>query len=192
MKWTLGVGGREEPSKQLRLHFSVTDSGGLTSDNLPIESNICSRSEVLIAPEVVHMSRFADGYKLWRDEHMTKQYLCRHNAAVAERLKYYSHAKMWTKLAFLLEGSELNENSTASSCNAMTFLLPSTLKSILLERADAGDVQTCVVICEVMEIIPKQGHGQSEKNPPQTTIPGLDPKLVHQWYRYVHTLSIMN
>jgi hypothetical protein len=183
LKWAPKAGGQKEPSKYLRLHFSVTDSGGLTSDNLPIENNICSRSEVLIAPEVVHMSRFAEGYKLWRDGNITQQDLCRHNATVAERLKYYSHAKMWQKLAFLLEGSGSNEASTSSICNAMAFLLPSTLKSILLERADAGDVQTCVVICEVMEIIPNQRHGRSEKNPPQTTIPGLDPMLVRQWYR---------
>ena len=188
LKWTPKVGGQREPSKHLRLHFSVTDSGGLTSDNLPIVNDTSSRSmEVAIAPEVVHMSRFADGYKLWRDGHETKRDICRHNANVAERLKYYAHMKMWKKLSFLLEGSRSEQVSlTPSICNAMAFLLPSTLKSILLERADAGDVQTCVVICEVMEIIPKRRHGQSEKGPPQTTIPELDPNLVRQWYRYVH------
>ena len=38
----------------------------------------------------------------------------------------------------------------------MSFILYPTIGSLLFERADAGDVQTCVVLCEVMEVFMKE------------------------------------
>ena len=77
----------------------------------------------------------------------------------------------------MLSGSGLDElplkGSSLKPMNVMQYTLLPTIKSLLEERADAGDVQTCVALCEVLQVIqPDQ----------QTRIPGLELNLVREWY----------
>lgn len=83
-------------------------------------------------------------------------------------------------LASLLKGSGLNElpAKDASPRNAMQFALLPTLGSLLEERANAGDVQTCVAICEVMQVI----EPESTERTTTTRLPGLELSLVREWY----------
>jgi len=98
-------------------------------------------------------------------------------------------------LASLLEGSGTDSLALANgSSNAMAFLLIPALRSLLLERADAGDVQTCVAVCEVMQVmVPSSSLGvsggggfsdTSSSAAGNTTvlIPGLDLELIREWY----------
>lgn len=182
------------PSDSGKLDFFVTDSGAM-EELLPNPNEVLtSRSQVEIAPEVVHLSRFAESYKLRTDSSLpTKAAVCRHNAIVALNLHYKGHSRMWNTLASILEGSDFNINSEKSKnpssifSDPMSFILYPTLRSLLLERADAGDVQTCVVLCEVMKVVVKDKH-----NIATTVVPGLDLLLVRQWYlSYIEILQQM-
>lgn len=174
------------PDKTPELHFNVLDQGPLDENGLPVDEE---NSDILcVAPEVVHLSRFANSYKFYPDtEHSSKVELCNYNADVAEDLRSYALSRMWRSIAEMLSGSGLDEipSSVTSSIpdNVMAFAMLPTLKALLLERADAGDVQTCVAICEVFQII------QPENS---TRIPGLEPNLVREWYlSYIDLLQQM-
>lgn len=129
-----------------------------------------------MAPEVVHLSRFAKGYKLRPDEgSSTRVSVCLHNARFAEGLQCGNLARMWRTVAEMLDGSgqDALPKATSQPENVMQFVLLPTLKSLLLERADAGDVQTCVTLCEVLQVV----------QPDETTrIPGLGLNLIREWY----------
>jgi hypothetical protein len=142
----------------------------------------------MIAPEVVHLSRFASTYKLYpNDRYPTRVDLCVHNGEVAELLHCFPLARMWRSVASMLKGSGLDElppiGAASQPANVMQFVLLPTLKSLLEERAEAGDVQTCVALCEVLQVIqPDQ----------QTRIPGLELNLVREWYlSYIDILQRM-
>lgn len=176
-----------ELNESVNLSFSVTDCGDLgelfsNSSEKPLSNN-----EVKIAPEVVHLSRFAEGYKICPDKLLrTKAAICRFNAAVAATLQCEGHSRMWKILASILEGRNKSVDNKISD-DAMSFILYPTLKSLLLERADAGDVQTCVVLCEVLEVVVKQ-----KNNTVSVVVPGLDLLLVRQWYfSYIEILQQM-
>lgn len=185
---------RSDSNEIINLSFHVTDCGALNDLFSSVRDDNLTPDEVKIAPEVVHISRFAEGYKICTDESLpTKATVCRFNAAVAATLKYKGHTKMWNILSSILEGIELERStmqmkkSMGLSEDAMSFILHPTLKSLLLERADAGDVQTCVILCEVLEVIVKQKNGTV-----LVTIPGLDILLVRQWYlSYIEILQQM-
>jgi hypothetical protein len=118
---------------------------------------------------------------------------------------------MWKLLGTLIKGSSLDGNDThttrvtVSSKSALEFVLFPTLKSLLTERANAGDVQTCVVICEIMQVIlPPRPPGATipqrlapGKRAPEgpvnsTLIPGLNLDLVREWYlSYIDLLQQM-
>ena len=154
------------------------DQGDLDDDGNPISPQ---SSTISIAPEVVHLSRFADSYQFYPDESCpTRVGLCLLNADVAERLQCGPLSRMWRMLASLLEGSGLDElpQKGASPRNAMQFALLPTLRSLLEERANAGDVQTCVAICEVLQVI----EPGSDANTKTTRVPGLELNLVREWY----------
>jgi hypothetical protein len=94
---------------------------------------------------------------------------------------------MWRSVASILSGSGLDElphkGALASPANAMQFALLPTIKLLLIERAEAGDVQTCVALCEVLQVI------QSDE---QTRVPGLELNLVREWYlSYIDLLQHM-
>lgn len=189
--WDPSLGGLEKQSNNLDLTFSTTDSGDL-KDILKVPD----KNKVTIAPEVIHLSRFADAYKLRRDSRTrTKAAVCRHNSNVAKKLNCMALSQMWSMLSFLLEGcrsddlSDLNNNQGIPR-NALSFALLPTLKSLLIERADAGDIQTCVVLCEVMEVI--NPSSSTTNSALSLTIPGLDTSLVRQWYlSYIELLQQM-
>jgi hypothetical protein len=189
-QWDPNLGGLKDQSVNLNLTFSTTDSGDLDSISTKAKSD-----EVVIAPEVVHLSRFADSYKLRKDSiSRTKAAICRHNSNVARKLNCIALSQMWNMLASILEGSGSEDLADANfkkgfPRNALLFALLPTLKNILIERADAGDVQTCVVICEVMEVIPKKGPSAADVS---LAVPGLNLMLVRQWYlSYIDLLQQM-
>lgn len=87
----------------------------------------------------------------------------------------------------MLSGSGLDgllaKGKPTQASNVMQFALLPTIKSLLLERAEAGDVQTCVALCEVLQVI------QQDE---QTRIPGLKLNLVREWYlSYIDLLQQM-
>ena len=141
-----------------------------------------------IAPEVVHLSRFADMYKLYPHERIpTRVGLCLHNSEVAQKLRNTQLARMWRSIASMLAGAGLDELPTKKEStqtkNVMQFAIFPTIQSLLIERAEAGDVQTCVAVCEVLQII------QSDEI---TIIPGLELTLVREWYlSYIDLLQQM-
>lgn len=164
------------------LVFNVVDRGDLEGST-PVLAN---ERAITVAPEVVHLSRFAKAYKLRPNQELpTRVHLCLHNGMIAESLQSGHLARMWKTVAHILEGSGLDELPDKSSqpANAMQFVLLPTIKSLLLERADAGDVQTCVALCEVLQVI----------EPNETTrIPGLSLNLVREWYlTYIDLLRDM-
>lgn len=147
--------------------FNVVDQGDLDGQGLPLEA----KEEVInVAPEVLHISRFAAMYILYPDSRLrTRVDLCHHNGDVAEQLRCGALARMWRSVASMLSGSGLDElplkGSSLKPMNVMQYTLLPTIKSLLEERADAGDVQTCVALCEVLQVIqPDQ----------QTRIPWLE------------------
>lgn len=127
------------------LVFNVVDMGDLEdATGAPIAAN---QRAVTVAPEVVHLSRFAKRYKLRPDEALpTRVDLCLHNASVAESLQCGHLARAWRSIASILDSSGLDElpNANVQAENVMQFVVLPTLKSLLLERADAGDVQVCL------------------------------------------------
>lgn len=175
--------GRRLPDAPPDLVFNVVDHGDLDSDALPISGD---NSSICVAPEVVHLSRFASSYKLYPDSRIpTRVELCLHNGEIAEKLKCESLARIWRSVASMLSGSGLDElpKKGAPVTNAMQFALLPTIKLLLIERAEAGDVQTCVALCEVLSVIK---DGQS------TQIPGLELQLVREWYlAYIDILQQM-
>ena len=188
--WNPKSGGQREPKQTPELVFSVTDQGELDEHGAPLAHT----REVAIAPEVQHLSRFADAYRFKADdEYPNKVALCIHNSMVADDLQFESRAHMWKMLASMLEGAGIDNlsqvGSSAMPTNPLTFVLLPTLHKILRERADAGDVQTCVALCEVMGvIIPPSASGQ----PPKTLVPGLGLELVREWYlSYIDILQQM-
>jgi len=188
--WNPKSGGQREPEQPPELVFSVTDQGELDEHGAPLTHT----REVALAPEVQHLSRFADAYRLKADaDYPNKVALCVHNSTVADDLHFESRAHMWRMLASMLEGTGIDNlsqvGSIAMPINPMTFVLLPTLQRILLERADAGDVQTCVALCEVMGVvIPPSASGQ----PPKTLVPGLGLELVREWYlSYIDILQQM-
>jgi ribosomal protein S27AE len=65
----------------------------------------------------------------------------------------------------------------------MQFLILQTIENLLQELADEGDVQTCVALCEVLQVV--------ESNE-TTRIPGLDINLTREWYlSYIDLLRDM-
>jgi hypothetical protein len=172
------------PATVPQLVFNVLDQGNLDDQSTPKDEG--GQQGITIAPEVVHLSRFADNYVLYPDEqYLSRVALCRHNAAVARRLKCNSLAQMWTTVATMLESAGLDglpQNGSQPS-NVMQFVILPTIKSLLEERADAGDVQTCVALCEILEVVPTDQ---------KVRVPGLDLTLIREWYlSYIDLLRDM-
>ena len=165
------------PGSVPKLRFSVIDQGGLDSNGMPI---VGDKDTLCIAPEVLHMSRFARLYKLYPDDnYTTRAELCLYNSRIAEKLNCGPLARMWKTVSSLLHSSGLKEFSVIDSSkatNAFQFVVFRTVKSLLFERAEAGDVQTNVALCEVLQVVESSGE--------QTRIPGLSIKLVREWYLY--------
>jgi hypothetical protein len=66
------------------LFFQVVDRGDLDGST-PVAANQMS---ITVAPEVVHLSRFAKGYKLHPDNELSSRVdVCLHNGGVAESLQ---------------------------------------------------------------------------------------------------------
>jgi hypothetical protein len=176
------VGNSYLPSQVPQLHFNVIDQGNLTEEMKPITDGM----GITVAPEVVHMSRFADRYEMYLGEKYTSRVdLCMHNSKVAHSLRCEQLAEMWKMVAIVLDNSGTDglPPRGVGVGNVMHFVLLPTIRSILEERADAGDVQTCVTLCEVLQVV------TSEET---VRIPELEIEIVREWYlNYIDLLRGM-
>lgn len=134
-----------------------------------------------------HLSRFSEYYLTAIGKGCkTKADICRHNANVAGGLNRQTLSSMWMTLAIILEGSDSRSKQSKS---ALSFLLTNTVQNLLLQRADAGDVQTCVVLCEVMDaILPPVKAGDAAKS----ALPNIEIQVIREWYlSYIDLLQQM-
>ncbi len=188
------VRGKTAPSpiSNSELAFSVTDQGDLKdlSGEVPLPD---SDNDIDIAPEVTHLSRLSEMYITKTGSGIqTKVDACNHNAAVAERLNRKALTQMWKTIAIILKGSGLGHIPSSHSSlpkNPMANLLLPTLRKLLLQRADAGDVQSCVVLCEIMDVIvpPVTAGGLAKSR-----LPNLGIDVVREWYlSYIDLLQQM-
>lgn len=177
--------GKRLPESSPELVFNVVDQGDLDEESNPIGGE--DEEAMIVAPEVVHLSRFASRYKLYPDQRNPSRVdLCLHNADVADSLRSSSLAYMWRMIASMLESTGLEglpDTSSQKPQNVMQFVILPTIKSLLEERADAGDVQTCVALCEVLEVI---------RSDQTVRIPDLEINLIREWYlSYIDLLRDM-
>jgi len=170
------------------LVFSITDQGDVEDLN-----NSAQHTSVDVASELTHLSRFSELYATQIGGGLvSKADICRHNASVADGLNQRAISQMWKTLSVIIDGSGLNAlPATASNThsNPMTRLLVPTLRNLLLQRADNGDVQTVVVLCEVMDVIaPPSAAGGSARS----RIPNLNITHIREWYlAYIDLLQQM-
>jgi WD repeat-containing protein 24 len=173
------------PVQSPKLFFNVIDQGDLDAELKPVEA----QETITVAPEVIHMSRFAELYKLYPDEYFpTRVSLCLHNGSIAQTLNCFSLAQMWRMLAALLKGSGMDQlpPERARASNALQFALIPCVGKLLEDRANAGDVQTCVAICEILQVL------QVTPDNVTTCIPGLELNYVREWYlSYIDLLQQM-
>jgi hypothetical protein len=179
--WTIGS---HVPTSMPELHFNVIDQGHL--EEFEDDSHSIESRGIRIAPEVVHFSRFADRYEYYLGEkYESRVEICMHNARVAHSLRFGQLAEMWKLLAIMLDNSGTDGLIEAGPHvgNVMEFIMLPTIRSMLEERADAGDLQTCVTLCEVLRVVT-----QDEK----VKIPNIDVELIREWYlAYIDILRDM-
>ncbi|GKY92256.1 hypothetical protein MPSEU_000196700 [Mayamaea pseudoterrestris] len=172
------------PSAPLELVFNIVDQGNLDDESKPVEEQ---KQIITVVPEVVHLSRFASRYVLYPNEKIhTRVDLCLHNGFVAESLKCGHLAHMWRMVASMLDScgnDSLPDSTTCGPNNVMEFVILPTLKSLLEERAEDGDVQTCVALCELLQLVTSEST---------VRLPGLSISLVREWYlSYIDLLKDM-
>ena len=177
------------PISNSELAFSVTDQGDLKD----LSGEAPDGNGVDIAPEVTHLSRLSEMYITKTGGcFQTKVDTCNHNADVAEGLNRKALTQMWKTLAIILKGSGLDDIPSSASPlpnNPMAHAIIPTLEKLLLQRADAGDVQSCVVLCEVMGVIvpPAVTAGVAKSR-----LPNLSIEEVREWYlSYIDLLQQM-
>ncbi len=179
--WTIGS---HVPTNMPELHFNVIDQGHL--EEFEDDAHHIESRGIRIAPEVVHFSRFADRYEYYVGEkYETRVEICMHNARVANSLRFGQLAEMWKLLAIMLDnaGTDGLTEAGPNVGNVMEFIMLPTIRSMLEERADAGDLQTCVTLCEVLQVVT-----QDEK----VKIPNIDIELIREWYlAYIDILRDM-
>ncbi|KAL7552029.1 hypothetical protein ACHAWF_015240 [Thalassiosira exigua] len=167
--------------------FSITDGGDV--EDL---SKDLSKANVDVAPELTHLSRLSELYVTKTGIHSSRAAVCRHNATVAESLNRKEIAQMWKTLALILDGSGLDglpNNPSDSNSNPLAYACMRTLENLLMQRANAGDVQSCVVLCEVMDaVVPPGTVGGTAKS----RLPNINISLVREWYlTYIDLLQQM-
>lgn len=172
------------PASSPELVFNVVDQGDLDRESKPIESEV---SAITVAPEVVHLSRFATLYALYPSDKLpTRVDLCLHNSEVADDLRRGNLGHMWRMLASMLESSGVDglpQYDPSSPASVMHFAIFPTVRSLLIEMAEDGDVQACVAVCEVLQVV---------KSDQTVLIPDLDINLVREWYlSYIDLLRDM-
>ena len=180
--------------------FSVIDPGNLCQP--VVSTNSEHRGNISVAPELVHVSRFAKSYRLKRDASLPTRYLlCMHNSEVAER--WFGKgplSRMWRILGDVIAGTDVENLSdliykkVAKTENIMSSLIFSVVKNLLIERSNAGDVQTCVAVCEVVGVfLPRMEKKMTPENTDRATLlPGIDVLMVREWYfSYIELLQQM-
>jgi WD repeat-containing protein 24 len=179
------VAGNRLPLNSPTISFNIVDQGNLDADNKPLLQEGERQQVIPVAPEVVHLSRFADQYKLYPGRSTTRAQLCFYNGDVAESLQREGLAHMWRMVGFMLEKAGMDTLPAIDSepRNVMHFLILQTIENLLQELADEGDVQTCVALCEVLQVVASNET---------TRIPGLDINLTREWYlSYIDLLRDM-
>lgn len=151
--------------------------------------------KIIVSPELQYLSYFARSYRFRSCKLFpTQSSVCNHNSEVAAKLDGYGPlARMWKLLSSMLTGVGGNVESISASLklsrNALSHALWPTVTSLLLERAEAGDVQTCVAICEVFDIVQPQNNGSNVS----VRAHKLDIETIREWYSsYIDILHQMN
>lgn len=158
--------GKRLPDSPPQISVNVVDHGRLNEQSNP------TTDHALLAPEVVHLSRFALRYKFYPEQALpTSVELCFHNSKVAGDLLQHELQYMWQILATLLESTG-GSLPSGQAQNVLQYLLVPTVRDLLEERAEEGDVQTCVAICETLQLL----DGEN------ILISGLTIELVREWY----------
>jgi len=179
------------PEKRPTITFNEVDYGDLDSQGEPSSDS----DALVVAPEVVHCSRFAAMYVLHpstsqsEGAYPNRVSLCLHNSDVAQRLKVEHLAHMWRMIAIMLENAGIDSLADVYPANlqdpfnAIQYAIVPTIQSILEDCANDGDVQTCVSVCEVLQVL---------DNDENTRIPDLEIQLVREWYlSYIDLLRDM-
>ena len=161
--------------------FHSLDQGNLDHAGKPATVGTNSDSAV-IAPEVVHLSRFAEQYEFYPTVALpTRIDICLHNMQVAESLQNQTVAQIWQTVSGELERAAID--SLAVDVMEPIHDIKPVILGLLEGRANDGDVQSCVALCEVLEIV------NSDRS---TQIPGLEIQLVREWYlSYIDLLRHM-
>ena len=121
-------GVRHFPSSVPELIFSVVDQGSLDRNGLPLVND---ENAFCVAPEVVHLSRFARSYKMYPDTDCLKRVdLCLYNSKVAAELqcgslaRYVAQHASFVTLVFEIACVFLSTSSfaAAAAAAASTFM----------------------------------------------------------------------
>ena len=206
-KWRPQPGGQKEPGTYICLMFCIitvynhltfytTESSPILTSSI-IDGYLISSlgisdslNAIIVAPELQYLSYFARSYKLKKSSLFPSiSSLCRHNAEVAGKLEGYGPlARMWMVLSAVV-----SKNRIGSSRNPLSTVLWSTVVSLLNERAEAGDVQTCVALCEVFDIVEPSQSGSGDIT---VRAQSLDIETIREWYlSYIdilHTMSLFS
>jgi hypothetical protein len=158
--------GRRIPDHPPDISFFVIDQGDLDDTGNP-----CSEHEsMILAPEVLYLSRFADCYRLYIDgQFKTRPSLCFHSASVADNLRQEALVPFGFMLEKVGEGFSLSD----SSQTVHQYKLKPTLTMLLEERANGGDVQTCVALYKILRVL-------TPNNSIRLTDLSID--IVQEWY----------
>ena len=123
-----------------------------------------------LEPHHKFMKHFAANFVTkWRPPLRSSFEVCVHNAKVCEEVGCGELGRMWRILGSLLE----TKNAEGSLFH---FIAPTAIKSLLQDRVDCGDVQSCVYVCGVLDVF-------EMKSPP------FEIDIVREWYlNYVEQL----
>ena len=146
---------------------------------------------IIVAPELQYVSFFARSYQLKKCSALpTRSAICTHNAEIVSGIEGYGPlARMWMMLSSFSGETTTNGRYKKGQCNPLSHALWSTIVSLLYERAEAGDVQTCVALCEVFEII----QLSLMDNSVNVCAPGLHLETIREWYlSYIDILHQMS
>lgn len=186
------------PPDQLGAHIGRKNESSLLLTSIdcnsvayakPALTSSCHR----VSPELLHFSHFARSYKhRFESRFPTRSSLCRHNCLIAKKVNEDSLERIWEILSTLLQGSDFDDpaatSQTTSVSGAFGFVLWRTLKKLLLQLADDGDVQTCVVIGEIMDVfVPESDFSAATVT---SRVPGIEIDIIREWYlSYIEILQ---
>uniref|UniRef100_A0A7S1BZV0 Uncharacterized protein n=2 Tax=Corethron hystrix TaxID=216773 RepID=A0A7S1BZV0_9STRA len=196
------VGGARLPRESVKVLHTLVDRDVLSATPPSGGREGRAKSRIL-APELLHLAYFSQRYLLHRDRSCPSlAAVCRYNADVARKKEGYMNlSRMWEMLGIILEGHDDDVTSSLATHDAnlgvMSFLMWPSITSLLQERSEAGDVQTCVAICEVMNIFDLLNNQDGSSDQAAAISLAMDSfdidiTMVREWYlSYLEILQRM-